>query len=279
MSCLRGHAIECRIYAEDPDNNFFPSPGKIISWTAPGRPRHSPGRRRLCGLDGARRLRSVAWQIDRLGHRSRRSDRAPAPRAARIRRHRHPHQRAPFPEYFAATPNFCGGEIHTRWLDERLHSLLKVGKAAEIAADEASDGAADGERSAADVAAIAAVLWQSRSASLAPSRITSGTVVRRGAVAVETRRPPRTDRARPARMTQKVFREGSRAMSLLKSNDAAEEAPVKYEVLVDGTSPLARNRVRGEWPSAHASRQKIFDADTVEIVARHIFHSDRRPSL
>ena len=24
-----GHAIECRIYAEDPENNFFPSPGKI----------------------------------------------------------------------------------------------------------------------------------------------------------------------------------------------------------------------------------------------------------
>ena len=26
---LRGHAVECRIYAEDPDNQYFPSPGKI----------------------------------------------------------------------------------------------------------------------------------------------------------------------------------------------------------------------------------------------------------
>src|SRR4030088_122151 len=25
---IRGHAIECRIYAEGPDNNYFPSPGK-----------------------------------------------------------------------------------------------------------------------------------------------------------------------------------------------------------------------------------------------------------
>lgn len=30
-----GHAIECRIYAEDPDNNFMPSPGKIEHITEP----------------------------------------------------------------------------------------------------------------------------------------------------------------------------------------------------------------------------------------------------
>ncbi len=42
---IRGHAIECRIYAEDPDNNFFPSPGKINMLLAPAGPgiRHDSG--------------------------------------------------------------------------------------------------------------------------------------------------------------------------------------------------------------------------------------------
>jgi acetyl-CoA carboxylase, biotin carboxylase subunit len=35
---LKGHAIECRINAEDPANNFSPCPGKIISYNAPGGP-------------------------------------------------------------------------------------------------------------------------------------------------------------------------------------------------------------------------------------------------
>jgi acetyl-CoA carboxylase biotin carboxylase subunit len=43
---LRGHAVECRIYAEDPENNFFPSPGLITRLVQPG----GPGIREDCAV-------------------------------------------------------------------------------------------------------------------------------------------------------------------------------------------------------------------------------------
>jgi acetyl-CoA carboxylase, biotin carboxylase subunit len=43
---IRGHAIECRIYAEDPDHNYFPSPGKITLLLEPS----GPGIRRDSGM-------------------------------------------------------------------------------------------------------------------------------------------------------------------------------------------------------------------------------------
>jgi acetyl-CoA carboxylase biotin carboxylase subunit len=42
----RGHAIECRIYAEDPRNNFLPSSGKVLFLKEP----KGPGIRHDCGI-------------------------------------------------------------------------------------------------------------------------------------------------------------------------------------------------------------------------------------
>ncbi len=82
----RGHAIECRIYAEDPDNNFFPSPGKITSRRAPSGPGVRLDEGVYEGWVVPNGLRSAAWEIDRVGGEPRRCDFADASRAWRILR-------------------------------------------------------------------------------------------------------------------------------------------------------------------------------------------------
>jgi acetyl-CoA carboxylase biotin carboxylase subunit len=118
---LRGHAIECRIYAEDPDNNFFPSPGRILSRRIPS----GPGIRLDDGVYPGWVVpneydpllgKLIAWGSDR------------EEAIARLRR--------ALDEYaiggiqtnlglfrrLLVDPAFVRGEIHTNWLDEWLRA-------------------------------------------------------------------------------------------------------------------------------------------------------------
>jgi acetyl-CoA carboxylase biotin carboxylase subunit len=143
---LRGHAIECRIYAEDPDNNFFPSPGKILQRRVPT----GPGIRLDDGVYAGWTVpneydpmlgKLIAWGSDR------------AEALARLRR--------ALDEYYAsgiktnislfrrilAAQDFQTGAIYTSWLDD----FLRAEKQHE------RDGSA--QHTAEDAAIFAAALW------------------------------------------------------------------------------------------------------------------------
>ena len=129
---LRGHAIECRIYAEDPDNNFFPSPGRILSRRVPA----GPGIRMDDGVypgwvvptDYDPLLgKLIAWGSDR--------DEA----IARLRRALEEYSIGGIQTNIGlfrrilADGEYQRGEIYTRWLDEWLaRSLSGVAPAAPL---------------------------------------------------------------------------------------------------------------------------------------------------
>src|SRR6202158_2035114 len=146
----RGHAMEVRLYAEDPDNNFFPSPGKIIARQVPG----GPGIRLD---DGVYEGWTVPNDYDPLLGKLIAWGNSREETIARLRR--------ALEEYtvtgiktnvglfrrILVEPDFLRGEIHTKWLDE----LLRRPRSAATPADQNQPGS-----SASDAAAIAAAIWQ-----------------------------------------------------------------------------------------------------------------------
>ena len=60
----RGHAVECRVYAEDPGGGFLPQAGKLLRLPRTGRARHPCGFRRCRGRRDRRQLRSADCQAD-----------------------------------------------------------------------------------------------------------------------------------------------------------------------------------------------------------------------
>jgi acetyl-CoA carboxylase biotin carboxylase subunit len=120
---LSGHAVECRLYAEDPGNQFFPSPGTILSWRAPS----GPGIRLD---DGVYEGFTVSMEYDPMLGKliSWGQDRAEA--MARLRRALEEHSVTGIKTNsglllgILSDLEFQRGEIFTRWLDERLPHLL-----------------------------------------------------------------------------------------------------------------------------------------------------------
>ena len=90
---LNGHAIEARVYAENPQKNFMPSVGRIKTWRTPDEVdglRIDAGYRSGDAVSpyyDAMLAKVIAWAPTR-----RRRDRAAQPRAGRDRRPRHRHQ-------------------------------------------------------------------------------------------------------------------------------------------------------------------------------------------
>jgi acetyl-CoA carboxylase biotin carboxylase subunit len=150
----RGHAMEVRLYAEDPENNFFPSPGKILSRCAPS----GPGIRLDEGVYEGWTVpndydpllsKLIAWGNSReeaIARLARALDEYTITgiktNVALFRR-------------ILVEPDFLRGEAHTKWLDE----LLRRPHSASASTTENTL-----ESSASNAAAIAAAIWQATQA-------------------------------------------------------------------------------------------------------------------
>ncbi len=119
----QGHAIECRIYAEDPHNQFLPAIGPVLTFKAP----QGPGIRVDSGIQSGD---AVTIHYDPMI--AKLIVHAPT-RAAAIQRMQQAladtvilgvTTNIPFLQTLLAHPAFAAGEIHTAFVDTHLQDLL-----------------------------------------------------------------------------------------------------------------------------------------------------------
>jgi acetyl-CoA carboxylase biotin carboxylase subunit len=141
-----GHAIECRVYAENPDMGFLPSPGRIVALRAPD----GPGIRDDGWVEAGTEVpiyydsllsKVIVWGEDR------------EQATARMRRALNEYEirgvrsTLPFSRWLLARPEFAEARFHTGFLDELLQ-------------ERAGEPFSDPDPSLEEVAAIAACLAQ-----------------------------------------------------------------------------------------------------------------------
>jgi acetyl-CoA carboxylase biotin carboxylase subunit len=146
----RGHAIECRVYAEDSDAGFLPSPGTIASIRVPG----GPGIRDDSGVEAGSRIsvhydsllsKLVAWGEDRPQAIARMT------RALREYDVTGVRTTLPFLRWMLAEPDFAAAAFHTDYLDALLQRREVMGPSGTFSRWSASQE---------EVAAIAVALHQ-----------------------------------------------------------------------------------------------------------------------
>ena len=165
----RGHAIECRIYAEDPDNNFLPSPGRIQQLRVPAGPGIRDDSGATAGLDvpifyDPMISKLVAWAEDRPLAISRMRRALGEYLVTGIK------TTVPFFSWLLAQPEFAEGRFHTTYLDE----VLKTRNGRPFV-----EVPPDVEEIAAIAAALEAVLSPSALSADAPGAPAANVTVRR----------------------------------------------------------------------------------------------------
>ncbi|BCS35201.1 biotin carboxylase [Luteitalea sp. TBR-22] len=160
----RGHAIECRVYAEDPDQRFMPRPGRITSLHVPG----GPGIRDDGGVDVGFEVpihydsmisKLVAWGADREQARTRMLRALSEYHVGGIP------TTLPFFRWMLEQPSFVRGELDTTMLDTEL----------ERRAGEPFAPAGDGHREAAVLAVAASAFLASQRPAAAAAQPRSST--------------------------------------------------------------------------------------------------------
>jgi acetyl-CoA carboxylase biotin carboxylase subunit len=116
---VRGHAIECRINAEDPARNFAPCPGTVHGFHAPGGPGVRVDSHLFSGYRIPPYYDSLLAKLIVWG-RSRDEAIARMRRALGEMRVEGVTTTIPFHLSLLDDPHFVRGEIHTRFVEERL---------------------------------------------------------------------------------------------------------------------------------------------------------------
>jgi acetyl/propionyl-CoA carboxylase alpha subunit len=163
--CFRGHAIECRITAENPYNRFLPRGGTIAAYKEPGGPGVRVDSSAYAGMDVPLFYDSLLAKLITWGE-----DRAEA--IGRLRRALEEYTIAgvsttiPFHQFAIQHPRFLAGDLSTSWVAETW------GESGEQAAQDEPGGANTLRPEA--LAALAAALADQDAGTAARRRVHPG---------------------------------------------------------------------------------------------------------